>query len=127
MTNDTSDPHAYAEQGRVFLKQAFEELERDDLRQASEKGWGATTQVLKAYAEERSLEHTKHRHLFGVISRLVAETNDQSFITLFGTAGTLHDNFYEGQFSTSDVRFGLEQVSQLMDTVETLLSGRNGV
>ena len=126
MTNGANDPHEYAEQGRVFLNQAFEELGRDDLRQASEKAWGATTQVLKAYAEERELEHSKHRHLFTVINRLVAETNDRSLVPLFGTAGTLHDNFYEGKFDRDVVAFGLAQVSQFVDKVETLLNGRNG-
>ena len=126
MTNGASDPHEYAEQGRVFLNKAIEELGRGDLRQASEKAWGATAQVLKAYAEERGLEHNKHRHLYAVINRLVAEANDRSLVPLFATAGILNDNFYEGKFDRDVVAFGLAQVSQFVDKVETLLNGRNG-
>ena len=39
---------AYRDQSRVYLEQANEELARDDLRQASEKGWGAASQIVKA-------------------------------------------------------------------------------
>ena len=44
---------AYRDQSRAYLEQANEELARDDLRQASEKGWGAASQIVKAVAEER--------------------------------------------------------------------------
>ena len=36
--------------GRRFLTQARRELAEGDLAQASEKGWGAAAQVLKAIA-----------------------------------------------------------------------------
>ena len=48
---------AYRDQSRAYLEQANEELARDDLRQASEKGWGAASQIVKAVAEERGWEH----------------------------------------------------------------------
>ena len=45
----------YREQSRVFLAQAhFEELAKGDLQQASEKGWGAASQMVKAIAQERT-------------------------------------------------------------------------
>ena len=48
---------AYRDQSRAYLEQANEELARDDLLQASEKGWGAASQIVKAVAEERGWEH----------------------------------------------------------------------
>ena len=47
----------YREQSRrgVFLAQAHEELAKGDLQQASEKGWGAASQMVKAVAQERGL------------------------------------------------------------------------
>ena len=115
------------EQGRRFLNQAREELSRDDLRQASEKGWGATVQLLKAYADERGLEHDRHAKLFGVVSRLVAEANDDdSLRTYFNEARGLHENFYEGGFTFREVSSSLEQVSRFVEKVESLLNGRNG-
>ena len=126
MTTANGSDKEYVEQGRRFLNQAREELSRDDLRQASEKGWGATVQLLKAYADERGLEHDRHAKLFGVIRELIAESNDDDIQRQFGVATDLHENFYEGEFGARQVRLGLEDVSRLVNTVESLLNGRNG-
>ena len=44
----------YQQASERFLAQARQELATGDLPQASEKGWGATAQILKAVAEQRS-------------------------------------------------------------------------
>ena len=124
MTNDNDKE--YAAQGRIFLNQAFEELAHDDLRQASEKGWGAAAQMVKAYAQERGLAHDRHARLYGVVSRLVQETDDDDLRRQFNIAAGLHENFYEGEYLVRDVRGSLEDVSQFVGKVETLLNGRNG-
>ena len=43
----------YQQASQRFLAQAKQELANGDLPQASEKGWGATAQILKAIAEQR--------------------------------------------------------------------------
>ena len=43
----------YLERSRIYLAQAAEEFDRDELGQASEKGWGAAVSMVKAVAEER--------------------------------------------------------------------------
>ena len=116
----------YLEQGHRFFNQAFEELAHDDLRQASEKGWGAAAQMVKAAAEARGLEHNRHHLLYSVVDDLVEESKDASLLPLFGVANLLHTNFYEGRFRSARVRESLEQVSQFVDKVETLLAGPNG-
>ena len=124
MANDNGNH--YAEQSRAFLTQAFEELARDDLRQASEKGWGAAAQIVKAAAEERRMEHGGHGMLFNVVRRLRRETGEESLGSQFQIANGLHFNFYEGWYGREDVTEGLEQVSQFVDRVETLLNGHSG-
>lgn len=116
----------YAAQGRIFLEQAFQELSHDDLRQASEKGWGAASQMVKAYAQDRGLPHDQHFLLYRAISRLVAETDDDLLFDWFGAANHLHSNFYEGEYSSREVRRALNQVSQFVLKTETILNGRNG-
>ena len=59
----------YRQDSRTLLVQARSELARGDVRQASEKGWGAAALMLKAIAEQRGWEHGKHRHLSRVASR----------------------------------------------------------
>ena len=43
----------YQQASAHFLAQAGQELVAGDLPQASEKGWGATAQMLKAIADQR--------------------------------------------------------------------------
>ena len=62
---------AYQQASQRFLAQAKQELAAGDLQQASEKGWGAATQMLKAIAQQGSWEHGKHRHLSRAASRLL--------------------------------------------------------
>ena len=104
-----------------FLRQAFEELEDGDLRQASEKGWGAAASVVKAIAEQRGWEHHSHDSLFEVAALLTDESGDVNIRRDFQMASSLHTNFYEGWLREEMVRDGLDQVQRLLTTLEPLL------
>ena len=103
-----------------FLAQARQELAVGDLPQASEKGWGATAQILKAVAEQRGWEHDRHRHYLQITSRLRSETGDGDIRRLFNTASALHENFYENEMETADVADGLDDVEGLDQQANTL-------
>ena len=118
--------NGYAEQSRIFLGQAYRELEQDDLRQASEKGWGAAAQIVKAAADARGLDHASHGLLFAAVRDLVAEAHEDGLRIQFYIANELHMNFYEGRMDRNEVASNLDQVSQFVDKVETLVSGPNG-
>ena len=113
---------AYSGAGRELLTKAFEELAQGDLRQASEKGWGAAAQIVKAMAERRGWEHSGHAFLFEVVRRLVEETSDSQFNDLFHIANSLHSNFYENWMQEEMIRSGLDNVSALVGKLELLLS-----
>ena len=104
----------YREQAHKFWQQAQEELEKGDLRQASEKGWGAAAQMVKAVAEHQGLEHQAHKHLFAVVSGL----DNQQHHTDFGLAGQLHTNFYEGWLNQTLVREYLDAVGVFINALE---------
>ena len=93
-----------------------------DLPQASEKGWGATAQILKAIAEPRGWEHNRHRHYLRIASRLRAETGDGDIRRLFGGASLLHENFYENEMMAEDVADGLDDVEALLDKLLPMLT-----
>jgi len=88
----TTEPHRQASER--FLEQARRDLADGDLAQASEKGWSATVQILKAVSEHRGCEHIRHRHHLVAVSRLRAETGDRDIRRLFAAASALHENFY---------------------------------
>ena len=112
----------YREQSRVFLEQAYRELREGDLYQASEKGWGAAAQMVKAAAAERGWEHERHRDLFETVFTLSGETGDREISRLFWAANALHTNFYEGRMREADVQDALEHVTRFVDKLEALLT-----
>lgn len=112
----------YAARGRKFLAQASEELERDDLEQASEKGWGAAAQMMKAAAAERGWRHGQHRLLFEVARRLAEEAENEQIYDSFAIANSLHANFYEGFLRAEDVALHLRRVDELVERVESVLA-----
>ncbi len=112
----------YANRGRKYLAQASEELARDDLEQASEKGWGAASQLLKAVAEERGWKHGHHRQLYAIARNVAEELGDEAIRTHFRTASDLHANFYEGYMPADEIEYSLTKVNELVDRIEAILN-----
>ena len=111
----------YQQTSAHFLAQARRELADGDLAQASEKGWGATVQILKAVAERRGWEHCRHRHHLVTVSRLRSETGDGDIRILFRTASDLHENFYENTMQAVEVAETLDDVEALLNKLLPLL------
>ncbi len=79
---------------RDFLEASDREFNDGDNRQASEKLWGAATQVVMAMAEERGWDHGGHYEMKGVVSRLATEYQDELIVNWFSIAEKFHANFY---------------------------------
>ena len=103
------------------MAQAREELANDDIAQASEKAWGAASQMLKAIAQQRGWPHKSHRYLYDVIRRLRRETGDPELTRLFNQATGLHSNFYENLYEAEDLEDLLPEIELLVDRLEELL------
>ena len=112
----------YWERSRDFLAKAYQELDHD-LAQASEKGWGAAAEMVKALADERGWEHQSHRALYHAVSRLRRETGDYDLPRLFDHASALHINFYESWYDREEVELRIQDVERFVDKVESLLAG----
>ncbi len=114
----------YREQSRTFLAQAREELAKGDLQQASEKGWGAASQMVKAIAQERGWFHRSHRSLQEAIDALRSETGDEDLEIQFGAGENLHQNFYENWYSPDSIALRLRLVEQFVDKADRLLGSK---
>ena len=112
----------YRDASREFRGKAYQYLAADDLRQASEKGWGAAAEMVKAVAEERGWPHRHHRLLYEVIEDLVDETGDRELSRRFRQASALHNNFYENWLRPRAVRQCLQDVQTLVNQLEALLA-----
>ena len=103
------------------MEQALEELEAGDLRQASEKGWGAAAQMVKAVAERRGWHHRSHELLFTAVETITDENGDYDIDRLFELASGLHINFYENWYGAGRVTRGLGDVKTFSDKLESLI------
>ncbi len=114
-------PNRYAAASREFMGKAYQYLADNDLPQASEKGWGAAAEMVKAIAEERGWPHHQHRLLYIIIEDLTEETGDPELSDLFQRASGLHTNFYENWLRPRTVRRYLQAVQDLLTRLEPLL------
>lgn len=111
----------YKNASRPLLEQGMRELAAGDLRQASEKGWGAVAEMIKAVAELRGWEHNDHAKLHQVVGRVVDEAGDKEIFDLFSSATALHVNFYEDWSPHNEVARGLENVDLFLRKLEVML------
>ena len=114
--------HTYQAASRQLLAQGREELADGDVRQASEKGWGAAAQIVKAIAAQRGWEHRNHAALFDAISFLVAETRDHEIRRLFHVANALRINISENWDNAANVSSALEDLERFLYKLEPLVS-----
>ena len=96
-------------------------MDQGDLAQASEKGWGAAAQMVKAIADQRGWPHDGHASLFQVIRQSADDTGDTQLVRLFQIANSLHINFYENWIPSESVGESLEAVGELVEKLEQLL------
>ena len=112
--------HSYVDTSREFLAHAREYLDEGDLLQASEKGWGAAAQMVKAAADARGWRHRTHRDLYAVVDRLIEETGDPGLRAGFRMANDLHMNFYEGWLGRVAVAEDLAGVAEFVEKLDAL-------
>ena len=110
----------YASMAQVFRASAWEHLDKGDLPQASNKGWGLVAETVKAIsAHYGSIIHS-HRAIIAVIDRLArmagdaGDTPTRDWINnSFMVARGLHTNFYENEMTEAIVRSSLRLCEEL--------------
>ena len=110
----------YAHMSRKLLQQAEAELDAGDAQQASEKVWGSAAQAIKSLAESRGWNHQHHGLLRDAINELRDEQGRLDLVLLYHAAHELHTNYYEHEYSISDVRDRLMFTQELIGHLEDL-------
>ena len=103
-----------------LLAQAEAELAAGDTRQASEKGWGAAAQAVKAVCADRGWPHRNYKAIRRAVRRLEAESEALDIGPLFNSAFAMHVNFYEDAEDPEFVTDGLRDVQRLIDKLRGL-------
>jgi uncharacterized protein (UPF0332 family) len=111
----------YIESASALLEQAKEELQKGDLRQASEKVWGACALAIKAHAVARKgLVLKSHADLW-LYKDEVANELGEWIRGAFLMADSMHKNFYEGLATAKDVTVALGEVEKLVKAIREVL------
>ena len=110
----------YRSAAHTLYDQAMVELEAGDLRQASEKFWGAAAQSMKALAERKGWRHRSYRHFHQNLDLMTAEDCHEDIVRRFGLAETLHVNFYEDRATAETISIIAAEVRQLIDRLERI-------
>ena len=111
----------YRDLSAEYLRKAKLHLAEDDLTQASEKGWGAAAEAVKAAAQERGWRHEGHRDLWQTLRALVEERGDTELRLDFTHAQSLHVNFYEAAMNREEVEEYLQHVERLVGKLHSLV------
>ncbi len=110
----------YRTAAHTLYDQALVELEAGDLRQASEKFWGAAAQAMKALAERKGWHHRSHRHFKQNLDKFQDRQDYQDLVRWFGAAELLHINFYEDHSSVETINIHAEDVRLLIERLESI-------
>jgi uncharacterized protein (UPF0332 family) len=111
----------YIESASTLIEQAKEELRKGDLRQASEKVWGACALAIKAHAAARKgLVPKSHADLWRYKDEVVNELGEW-VRGAFLMADSMHKNFYEGLATAKDVTVALGEVEKLVKAIREVL------
>ena len=112
----------YRQQSREFLTKSREYLAEADLHQASEKGWGAASHMVKAVAQVHGWDYEHHGQFKVILANARRLTGNDRIRVLGDVANGLHGNYYERKrFLDADgIRRGLDDVEELLGLLEPL-------
>ena len=110
----------YAGMAQDFRASAWEHLDKGDLPQASNKGWGLVAETVKAISAHYGSVIHSHRAIVAVIERLglladaAGDTQTREWINnSFTVARGLHTNFYENEMPATIVSSNLRLCAEL--------------
>ena len=101
-----------------YMKDAEELMKKGDYVQASEKAWGAASQMLKAEAARRGVELRSHSALHRFVITIARERGDEEIRRLWQSAGMLHQNFYENWLPKEMIVENIKDVRKLINKLK---------
>jgi len=119
--NPEDKAREYIKASEDLLVEASEELEKDNIRQAAEKVWGAVALTVKVYALLKDSKRiSSHGELWEYKRRLETELGKWAG-DAWARAVEMHVCFYEGWCNKEDVEKAVEAVSKLVNKVKQII------
>ena len=104
-----------------YKREAEDFLAKGEHLQASEKAWGAASQILKAVAAKRGIELSSHRELWEFTTNLSKEHPDWNLLSMLHVANSLHINFYESWLTAEAVTNGINTIKLFIEKLKKLV------
>ena len=95
-----------------LLKQAEEELKKEDLRQAAEKAWGATALAVKVYAYWKEGKRLSSHGELWEYSRVISKEMGTWVLEVWNQASGMHTCFYEGWCTKEHINAALKSIEK---------------
>ncbi len=107
----------YIEAASQLLGEAREEMEKDRIRQAAEKVWGAAALAVKAYAQWKAGRRlTSHKELWEY-SKTIAEELGEWVLDAWMIANSMRICFHEGWCAEIHVNKALKESEKLVKEI----------
>ena len=110
----------YAAISQRLLRYAQEELDADDLIQASEKAWGAAAHAIKSVAEKWGWYHQGHYRLRAVVDYIVSDRGREDLLNWYSTVNVLHFNYYEHYFDADTIQSSINATRNFVAEMEII-------
>ena len=108
----------YIEASEELLAEARKELEKGNVRQATEKVWGSAALAVKAYVSWKDGKRlTSHKELWKYKRKLEEELGDWVYDAWMAANG-MHTCFYEDWCTEKDVEEALTRVKKLVEEIK---------
>ncbi len=129
LLTQTLDPKTkaveYIEVAEELLKEALEELEKDNVRQAAEKLWGAGALAIKAYAYWKDGRRLSSHSELWEYKRGLEKEFGEWISDAWAQASTIHICFYEGWCARKDVENAYKRIKKLIKEVASKIKEEN--
>ena len=99
-----------------FLRDADREYAESDIFQASEKLWGAASQVAIAEMHRRGIRPQKHAAIIQFVREFATEVEEPILFAQFKVAEALHSNFYHGWMEDHQFEENRELVNRMLES-----------
>ena len=116
----TTPGNKYTSMSQEYIDQAEDYLRQGNLKQASEKSWGAAACALKSIAERRGWLHQSHSLLFDISNQVAEELDRPDLRDMFQSAKTMHQNFYENWEPEEGVAYAVGRIKEYLAELETV-------
>ena len=114
----------HVELARNFLEGSKSYLAQGDLHQASEKGWGAASHIIKAVAAANNWQYESHDEFDSVVIN-ARQRYRQPSLRLYGnSAQSLHRNYYKRSLllNASIIREEIGDVEEMVNILQPFLA-----